>query len=121
MTFREDCTQMKVVTFILLLAAVGLAMAAGSVAADVRFSWDSSPPAENVVSYTVDVDGQQLSVTDTDALCSEFSPPLDCEDGQLHVARVKAVNADGFESVWSPDRPFGLVSVPANVSVQRTE
>lgn len=100
----------------LLLGLVGWLPAAF---ADVRISWTANPPEENVVEYEVDVSGATLSVTDTDALCSEFVPPIDCEDGQRYVGRVRAINEGGFRSDWSASVPFGPASAPVNVSVER--
>ena len=95
--------------------------AASNLAADVLISWEHSPNyiSENVAHYLVTVDNAhtlQIPVNDTDALCSELTPPVNCNDGQNHVVEVRAVSDGGFKSVPAT-LPFGPPSPPANVSV----
>ena len=86
-------------------------------AVDCFITWDANDPSDQVTGYQLYVDGYVLDLAgdDTDAQCSEFTPPIDPALGR-HTARVHAINEWG-KSPASVSVPFGVPAAPVGLAV----
>ena len=87
--------------------------------ADCLATWNPNPPEQNITAYIVEVGANTITLpgTDTDVLCSEFTPPIDPTIGP-YTMRVYAENEWG-RSASSAPVPFGSPEPPVGVSVSR--
>lgn len=83
----------------------------------VVINWDPNPSGEGVLDYQVRIDATSTYITgDTQALCADVLPEVDCLDGSPHQADVRARNAYGW-GPWSASVLFGPPSAPTYVFV----